>query len=137
MNTLKLKSVEMLEEAKQELEETRSALYQNTEAQHGKIRLVDEAINSSSKRLLTLKHYKDKEYPVRQVRIEQLRENQEDINFAQEEEVREINLQVAEEEEHYEHHMRAVKIELQNRATEVQYFVHMYVHACLISVNGM
>lgn len=110
----------MLEEAKLDLEETKSVLQENAEAQREKIRLVDEAINSSNKQLVMLKHYKDKEYPVRQVRIEQLRENQEDVGSMQAEEVQELNLQVAEEKEHYDHHMRAMKIELENRATQVQ-----------------
>lgn len=119
MNTLKLKSQEMLDEAKQELEETRTTLTQMTETLRESIRQLDDDVVSNSKQLRTLKHYKDKEYPVRQVRIEQLRENQEEFSVSHAEELREINAHVAEENEQYEHHMRAVKAELESRATEV------------------
>ena len=120
MNTLKLKSAELLEQAKQDLEDIRTQLRENIEAQHANIKLVDQTVSSKSKQLMTLKHYKDKEYPMRKVRIEQLRENREEINAMQADEVREINQQVAEEQEHYDLHMRAMRIELENKATEVR-----------------
>lgn len=119
MNTLRIKSEEMLEEARQDLEETRGVLHQQIEDQYRRIKQMDEAIIDSSRQLVSLKHYKDKEYPVRQVRIEQMREHQEDILASQADEIRQINEQVAEEKDHYDYHMRLVKRELESKATEV------------------
>ena len=119
MYTLKLKSEEMLAESQQELDETRNRIHQDIEAQRAEIMHVDEAIESASRQLQVLKHYKDKEHPLRQVKIEQLKETQEEVRTSQAEDREELELQIVEEKEHYEHHLRAMRAELQTRATEV------------------
>lgn len=120
MQTLKLKSEELTAEAEQDLEETRNCLHQETEAQRAKIMEVDESIENTSRQLQVLRHYKDKEYPVRKVRIEQLRESQEDMRASQTEDREELEIQIIEEKEHYKHHIQAMRAELQARATEVK-----------------
>jgi septin family protein len=80
---------------------------------------VDGSIETTSRQLQVLRHYKDKEYPVRQVRIEQLKEMQEETRTNQEAEREELEIQIVEEREHYDRHMRAMQTELQARATEV------------------
>ena len=120
MQTLKMRSEILMADAKQQLEETRSCLHRETEARRGKIMQVDESIEATSRQLQVLKHYKDKEHPTRQVRIDQLKEMQEEVRANQVAEREEIDLQIAEEREHYDHHMQAIKAELQARATDVR-----------------
>lgn len=120
MQTLKLKSQELIEETAHDLEETRNCLHQETETQRGKIMEMDECIEDTSRQLQVLRHYKDKEYPVRQVRIEQLKETQEEMRGSQIGDREELEIQIIEEREHYEHHIQAMRAELQARATEVQ-----------------
>ncbi len=119
MSTLKLKSEEVLAEAKKELEETRSCMHQEIETQRAKIMQIDDAVETASKQLQILKHYRDKEYPVRQIRIEQLKETQEEMRTNQTEEKDELELQIVEEKDHYDLHLQAMRADLQTRATEV------------------
>ena len=109
----------MLAEARRDLEETRNFLHHETESQRAKIMQVDSSIEATSRQLQVLKHYKDKEFPVRQVKIEQLKESEEDLNVYQMREKNELELQITEEREHYEHHLLAIKEQLRARATEV------------------
>lgn len=119
MQTLKLKSQNLIAEAEEELEETRNSLHQETEARRGKIMQVDEAIEITSRQLQVLRHYKDKEYPVRQVRIEQLKETQEELCASQAAQRDELEMQIAEERDHYDRHIQAMRADMQARATEV------------------
>lgn len=119
MQTLKMRSQILIAEAQQQLEETRNCLHQETEARRAKIMQVDEAIEAASRQLQVLRHYKDKEYPVRQVRIEQLKEMQDEVHGNQVAEREELDLQIAEEREHYDHHIQVMKAQLQARATDV------------------
>lgn len=120
MQTLKMKSQELIDEAARDLEETRNCLHQETEGQRGKIMEVDRCIEETSRQLQGLKHYKDKEYPVRQVRIEQLKETQDERHGNQIADREELEIQILEEREHYDHHIRAMRAQLQARATEVK-----------------
>lgn len=120
MHTLELKSRKALEEARQALEATRTHLQQEIEAQRDAVMQVDDAIELSSRHLQTLKHYKDKEFPVRLIRIEQLKENLVEMHEDHMAEREELDLQIIEEKEHYEHHIRVVQGKLQASATEVK-----------------
>ncbi len=118
MYTLKLKSEEMLAEAKEELEATKRRLQDEVEAHRAEVAEVDEDIECSAKELQLLKHYKDKEYPVRQIRIEQLKETQEEAQTEQMEELEDIEMQVSEEREHYQQQLLAMKVDLEEKAAE-------------------
>lgn len=129
MQTLKLKSQDLIAEAEQELEETRNSLHEETEAWRGKIMQVDEAIETTSRQLQVLRHYKDKEYPVKQVRIEQLKETLEDVRASQVARREELEIQIAEERDHYDQHIRALRADLQARATEVYMHIAIVQHS--------
>lgn len=118
MYTLKLKSEEMLADAEEELEATRSRLHNEVEAHRAEVTEVDKDIEASAKELQLLKHYKDKEFPVRQIRIEQLKETQEESQTSQMDELEDIELQVSEEREQYQQHLEAKKLELETEAAE-------------------
>ena len=119
MHTLEIKSRQALEEAQEELEETRTRLQQEIEAQRDEVMQVDDAIESNSRYLQTLKHYKDKEFPVRQIRIERLRESLVEMHEDHMVEREELDLQIVEEREHYDHHLKVIQGKLQASATEV------------------
>lgn len=119
MHTLRLKAKEMLTEALENLEKIRHKLHEKTELHRRSVIKLDETIECSNRDLQMLKHYKEKEYLVRQMRIEQLKENQQDMHDSQEEELEELKLQILEEKEDHEHHMKALKAELEAKATEV------------------
>lgn len=108
----------MLAEAEEELETTRSRLYDQVEAHRAEVAEVDKAIEASTRELQLLKHYKDKEYPVRQIRIEQLKETQEESQSTQMDQLEEIEMQVAEEREQYQQQLEAKKLQLETEAAE-------------------
>lgn len=119
MFTLKLKSEEMLAEAQEDLENTRLKLHQQVEAHRAEVAEVDEEIERCSRELQLLKHYKDKEFPVRQIRIEQLKETQEESQTYQTEELAEIELQVTEERQTFQQQLQTMKHEMEETAAEV------------------
>jgi len=119
MYTLKVKSMAMLAAAQEEQEQTRASLQKEVEVQQEKILQVADAVMIEGKQLRVLKHYKNKEYPVRLVKVEQLKENQIETQTKQMEELEEVKLQEIEEKEHYNQHFQAIKAKFEARAVEV------------------
>lgn len=65
ITTLKEKSVEQLKAAKTDLEETRKKLQEEVGKLRSRASSADTTIQSKSRELHILLHYKEKEYPIR------------------------------------------------------------------------
>ncbi len=119
MATLKRKSGEILSQAKDELETTKTKLSREIEVYRARVAAIDEVLEKNSRHLQTLRHYKDKDYPVRVIRIEELREQLVEVRANQAEEMEELKQQIIEEMEEYEKQMMAIKLEIEAKATKV------------------
>ena len=118
--TLRQKSSEQLKTAKVELSTKRTKLQQDITSLRCHVSGVDSSLQELSKELQTLLHYKDKEYPLRLVRTEQLRELREAANERNRAELLSLEEQIAEEHKRFELQIQAIRLQLEANATEVQ-----------------
>lgn len=119
ITTLKEKSAEQLKAAKADLEETRKHLQEEISKLRDRVGRTNSCIQSKSRELHVLLHYKEKEYPIRLVRMEQLREQREIQEERNATEVDDLEDQVEEEWNKCRQQLDAVRMRLEARATEV------------------
>ena len=116
---MKEKSAEQLKAAQADLDETRQRFQEEIGELRDKVSKANSSIQSKSRELHVLLHYKEKEYPIRMVRMEQLREQgelQDERNCA---EVADLEEQVEEEWSKCNQQLDAVRNRLEARAAEV------------------
>ena len=120
---MKMKSREILEEAKQELEDKRTQFHQRIENIISRVTEINDKLESGYKELQVLRHYKEKEYPVRAIKIDQLKEEKEELQAQQAMKEEELKIKLAEEKESYEQKLKTIRSKLQIKATEVSWSV--------------
>lgn len=116
---MKEKSAEQLKAARADLEEIRTQLQDEVSELRSRVAYAESTLQSKSREFHILLHYKEKEYPIRMVRMEQLREQgelQEERNSA---ELADLEEQVEDEWNKYRQQLEAVRMRLEARATEV------------------
>lgn len=119
ITTLKEKSAEQIKAAKADLEDTKKRFEKEISELRDRVDRTNSSIQNKSRELHILLHYKDKEYPIRMVRMEQLREQgdvQEERNST---EVADLEEQVEEEWNKCREQLDAVRMRLETRAAEV------------------
>ena len=116
---MKEKSAEQLKAAKVDLEETRTRLQSEIGELREQVNRANSSVQSKSRELHVLLHYKDKEYPIKMVRMEQLREKAEIQEERQSTEIANLEEQVEEEWNNYQQQLDAVRMRLEARAAEV------------------
>lgn len=119
ISRLKVKSNEQLHKAKEELAVTRTRLEAELSELRKTASKTKSALQLRSQELQMFLNYKEKEYPVKVVRIEQLKEQCELMRERNEIERMELELQMAEERERCQQQLDAIRQTLKKRATEV------------------
>lgn len=131
MSGLQEKSNTVIAEAEEELEKYRRNLHKDIEKLRTDVAKSDDVLQKSIRQLQMLRHYKDKEFPVRVISIEQLKENLEDQRAVQLEELEVLKSQILKEKENYEQRIVDVSLDLEANAFEVRWrcLLILFFHA--------
>ena len=97
----------------------RKKLQGEVKALREQVSSTDATLQTKSRQLQTLFHYKDKEYPIRMVRIEQLKEQMELLNERNGGEILELESEIEEERRRCEQQVEELRMSMEARATEV------------------
>lgn len=116
---MKLKSSESLSRAQEDLESTRVRLRDQIEVYRAKVAKMDGKIENCSRELQVLHNYKDNEFPVSLVRIEQMKDRLDEEQLSHKEDIEALKLGIAEEKELYQQHVEADKMQIKAKATKV------------------
>ena len=120
---LKLKSSELLSEAQQNLESTRASLHEKIEDLRAKVAEKDVKINKYLRELQVLRHYKENDFPVRMVRIEQMKEQLDGEQISHKGDLEELNQDIVKEKEHHHQKVEADKMQMNAMVIKVSIFI--------------
>ncbi|XP_067651516.1 uncharacterized protein C20orf96-like [Haliotis asinina] len=90
MTTLSTNFVKELEDALKDLEETKTKLADSISGLEQQVAIVDEELKSQQYQLHVLNSYKDKEYPVKAMKISNLQKDMEGLKISNQEEQEEL-----------------------------------------------
>lgn len=116
---MKSKSSDIIEEAKEELERTRAKLEAELIELDRTVHNTEQMALKKTKELNMLLNYKDKEFPLQSLKVEQLKEQCELLKESNEADLTDMELQIAEEWDKYEQVMDCVRKDLETRAAQV------------------
>lgn len=116
---MQTKAGEEIEKAKEELEMTRSTLEESISELRRTVNNTERIVRKKSRELNVLLNYKETEFPVKLVKIDQLKEQCELLNEDNEADLVEVELMIAEEWEKCGQIMDSVRRDLETKATQV------------------
>ncbi len=119
LSKLQTKAGEELEKAKEDLQMTTANLEADISELQTKVINTERLVRKKSRELNILLNYKDKEFPMKCMKIEQLREQCELIGEDNATELEEVDQQIAEEWDKHRQAMEDVKRDLTTQAAQV------------------
>ena len=134
ISRLREKSSEQLQKAKEELSITRTRLEAELSELRKTASKTKSVLQTRSQELQMFLNYKEKEFPVKVVKIEQLKEQCDILREGNEMERIELDLQIAEERERCQQQLDAVRQSLEKKATEVMNYTIRTLCASMIII---
>ncbi len=121
---MKTKADEEIEKAEEELEMTRYTLEESVCELRKTVVNTERIVQQKSRELNVLLNYKEKEFPVKLVKIDQLKEQCELLKEDNEADLVEVELQIAVEWDKCGQIIDSVRRDLETKATQVILYTH-------------